>query len=207
LIPLDILSPNRDIHHYLLAMGRQATLISSDNLLEKIRTGNRQVLQGLYHDFRQDFVKWAMKYYRCDEETAGEAYQQAFVALYYNIKNGKLTELSSSIKTYLFAIGKNMLREQFKSRFVPFDLVEQQIESEAIDTTLITKFEQSDMKELVRGLLLRIGEPCKTVLQLFYFQDYAMEAIANEMGYKTEQIAAKRKFICLQQLRTMMSHN
>ena len=87
------------------------------------------------------------------------------------------------------------------------DTMEMQIEDTAIDTSLITKYEESDMKELVRGLLSRIGEPCKTVLQLFYFQDYSMDSIATEMGYKSEQIAAKRKFICLQQLRTMMSNN
>ena len=53
-------------------------------------------------------------------------------------------------------------------------------------------------------LLQKIGEPCKTVLDLFYLQGYALDAIAVEMEYKNEQVVAKRKFICLQQMRNLL---
>ena len=188
-------------------MSTEKLVGSSQNLVEEIKSGDRNLLQGLYHDLRPEFIRWANRYFQCNEDVAGEAYQRAFIILYYNIRDGKLTELSSSIKTYLFAIGKNVLREQFKSKFFSMDHLDSRIEVDTIDVSIMEKYEQSDMKELVRGLLLRIGEPCKTVLELFYFRDFSMEAIATELGYKTEQIAAKRKFICLQQVRTLMSDN
>ena len=131
-------------------------------------------------------------------------YQKTFIALYYNIKEEKLTELKSSIKTYLFAIGKNLLREQFKagSKFV--DIMEVSHESDKIDNSIMDKYDQSNLKDVVNELLYKIGEPCKTVLELYYFHQYSMDSIAVELNYKTEQIAAKRKFICLKQLKTMV---
>lgn len=173
-------------------------------LLEEIRQGDRELLRRLYDDYREPFGRWAQKYYQCDEEVVGEAYQKAFIAFYYNVRDGKLVELSSTIKTYLFAIGKNMMREQMKSRTVAMDIVEERTALDEVDTSIMDQYEHHHAQSTVQNLLARIGEPCKTVLELFYFRGFSTESIASEMGYKTDQIAAKRKFICLKQLRTMM---
>ncbi|MDH3244560.1 MAG: sigma-70 family RNA polymerase sigma factor, partial [Saprospiraceae bacterium] len=143
--------------------------------------------------------------YNLDKIKAVEIYQEAFTALYYNVREGKLVRLTSSLKTYLFAIGKNILRDHFKreKRF-RHGSDEWQV-AEQLDHSIMEKYEQSDMKELVDIALKKIGEPCKTVLKLFYFRHFSMDAIAKELNYKTEQIAAKRKHICLKQMRTLVS--
>ena len=173
-------------------------------LLHEIRIGTKDVLKKLYDDYREMFGKWAKNHYGCSEEEAGEAYQRAFITLYYNVKNGKLTELKSSIKTYLFAVGKNVLREQFKDKHAKMLPLEEEIYQQQIDASIMDQYEDNHTKSLVKRLLDRIGEPCKTVLDLFYFKQYSMEAIAAHQNYKTEQIAAKRKFICLKQLRALL---
>ena len=175
--------------------------------LEDIRHADDRTLQELYNQYRKEFSMWAIKHYKIDEETAGDIYQQTFIAFYYNVRDGKLTELSSSIKTYLFSIGKNLLRDHFKktARFVePSDY---NLEGSEVDNSIMDNYERTEMTEAVSVLLHQIGEPCKTVLELYYFHNYSMESIATELNYKTEQIAAKRKFICLQQIRSMMEEN
>lgn len=175
------------------------------DVLAIIRTGNRTYLRELYQKHRNEFDIWAAKHYKIDSETAGEVYQQAFITLYYNVQDGKLSELNSSVKTYLFGIGKNIMRDQFKAaqRFV--DPVEDNAGIEDVDNSVVERFEQAELKEIVRKLLNTIGQPCKTVLELYYFQQYSMDSIATELNYKSEQIAAKRKFICLKQLNKMIS--
>ena len=176
----------------------------SDDLLMTIKSGDRKFLQQLYQQYRQEFGQWAVKRYNIDEDMIGEIYQQTFIALYYNIKNEKLTTLNSSIKTYLFAIGKNQIRDHFKSGRKWSDSGEMEINTDQLDNSILDQYEQSDMKETVKLLLEKIGEPCKTVLELFYFKQYSMDSIATELDYKSEQIAAKRKFICLKQLRSLL---
>ena len=178
--------------------------ISKNPGIEDIKNASERELKELYNTYRKEFGMWAMKHYNIEEDLAGEIYQKTFIAFYYNIKDGKLTELNSSIKTYLFAIGKNQLRDHFKSTAKFVEPKEYEIAPEEVDNSIMDHYERSEMTELIGNLLDQIGEPCKTVLELYYFRNYSMESIANAMDYKTEQIASKRKFICLQQIRTML---
>ncbi|MCB0851511.1 MAG: sigma-70 family RNA polymerase sigma factor [Bacteroidetes bacterium] len=173
-------------------------------LLQELKSGNQKLLQKLYETHREAFGRWAMKQYKCSDDLAGEAYQKAFIAFYYNVREGKLTELNSSVKTYLFAIGKNVIRDQFKLKQNQTEELDEKIAGSQPDFTIMEKYDNSHAKELVRNLLTQIGEPCKTVLELFYLKQYALESIAEEMGYKSESVVAKRKFICLQQLRKLL---
>ena len=176
----------------------------SHDVLNIIKSGDRKFLQQLYQQYRQEFGLWAVKRYSIDEDAIGEVYQRTFIALYYNIKNEKLTVLNSSIKTYLFAIGKNLIYDHFKFSKRSAEPDGLMVNVEEVDNSILDQYEQSDMKETVKQLLEKIGEPCKTVLELFYFKHYSMDSIAVEMDYKSEQIAAKRKFICLKQLRALL---
>lgn len=175
-----------------------------ERILQQIRAGDRRFLQSLYQKYRDEFLLWASKNYQCDNDQAAEVYQQCFITLYYNVKEGKLKALRSSLKTYLFAIGKNLLRDQFKVARRRQQILEISVDTSGIDNSILDKYERSNMKEVVRKLLQQIGEPCKTVLELFYFREFALDAIARHMQYKSQQIAAKRKFICLRQMRTLM---
>jgi RNA polymerase sigma-70 factor (ECF subfamily) len=171
--------------------------------LEDIRSANQTQLHTLYTSFRGEFGQWITRYYNTDEEMAGEIYQQAFIAFYYNIRDGKVSTLSSSLKTYLFAIGKNIAREQFRinARFIP---EEDNINLDEWDTSMEDSLEVTERQMALDHVLKKMGDPCQTVLRLYYFDDYSMAAIAEAMKYKTEQIAAKRKFICLQQIRKLL---
>ena len=185
-------------------MSIETDLSSNAHLLAKIAGGDRVLLRQLYEEFRSEFEIWITRNYKCDHDMIADIYQQAFTTLYYNIKEGRLTELTSSIKTYLFAIGKNLLRDHYKVSSRRKEIMQVAIDTNNIDNNILEHYERSEMKETVRNLLNIIGEPCKTVLELFYLKGFAMDAIAAEMNYKTEQVAAKRKFICLKQMRELL---
>ena len=185
-------------------MSIETDLGSNAHLLEKIGGGDRVLLRQLYEEFRSEFGHWITRNYKCDDDMIADIYQQAFTTLYYNIKEGRLTELTSSIKTYLFAIGKNLVRDHYKISSRRKEIMEVAVDTTDIDNNILEHYEQSEMKQTVRSLLNTIGEPCKTVLELFYLKGFAMDAIAAEMNYKTEQVAAKRKFICLKQMRELL---
>jgi RNA polymerase sigma-70 factor (ECF subfamily) len=182
-----------------------SNLTADHDAISSIKSGNRVFLKHLYEKHRSEFVTWLKKTYGVDLDLATEIYQRAFTALYYNVREGKLVVLTSSIKTYLFAIGRNQLRDRYKSEKKyqeSIDGFEEVLES---DDSIMNKYEQNELKEKITALLERIGEPCNTVLQLYYFQHFAMDAIAQRMNYKTEQIAAKRKFLCLKQIRDIIN--
>ena len=53
---------------------------------------------------------------------------------------------------------------------------------------------------LIRKYVKQMKEPCATVLGLFYFKDYSMQQIAQQMNYKNSDVAKTRKNKCMSQL-------
>ncbi len=186
-------------------MRLESTQPSTDQLLHQIRKGDRLFLRQLYEENRSAFGVWVTKNYQCDEDMIADIYQQAFTTLYYNVKEGRLVTLTSSIRTYLFAIGKNLIRDHIKITARRQEILEVAVEMNDVDNSIIDRYQQSAVKTTVSMLLNRIGEPCKSVLELFYIKGYALDAIAVEMNYSNENVVAKRKFICLKQMRELLA--
>jgi len=185
-------------------------LEKKDNqILEAIKKGDPKVLEKLYDDNRQPFLVWASQSYQCESEDAVEIYQKAYTILYLNVRNEKLTSLTSTIKTYLFSIGKNLFREKFRdkhNRLVNLDDVSNtNVIDNHLDTNVFDNYQEEHQKELVRQLLNEIGNPCKKLLELMFIQGYSAEAVVHEMGYSDERVVRKRKSLCLKKLREMVA--
>ena len=90
----------------------EATYNRNDtDLLQKLKNGDTGALDRFYIAHRMEFVKWADKTYGLGSSEAIDIYQDSFIILYENIMNGKLINLESSLKTYMFAVGKNLNRK------------------------------------------------------------------------------------------------
>jgi len=172
--------------------------------LQKIKEGNEAFLNKLYTKNRQAFISWLRRHYNCTEEDAEEAYQRAFSILYFNVKEDKVTELTSSVETYLYGIGKNVIKRIFSSNSRENVSLDQVVEHQTDELNYYEKEDQNHQKEMVKTMLDKIGDPCKSVLLMYYFKRYTMESIAQHMGYKTESVAKKKKFLCLQKLKEMV---
>lgn len=185
-------------------------LEKNDNqLLEAIKRGDQRVLEQLYDQNRQPFLVWASQYYQCDNEDAIEIYQKAYTILYLNVRNEKLTQLTSSVKTYLFSIGKNLFREKFRDKHNKVVNIDDVVNSDAVnnfmDTNILDEYNDSHQKQAVRQLLNEIGEPCKKLLELMFIDGYSAEAVVSEMGYSDERVVRKRKSLCLKKMREMVA--
>lgn len=180
-------------------------------IIASFKNEDRRVIEQLYGQFRPKFMNWLKGTYRIGkQEDAGEIYQRCFTVLYVNAKRGKLDEISSSVETYLFGIAKFQVlewqREQqtFSENVNENEISEKEMrhfqgifQSAQIDDSLVRR---------IQSALAELGEPCKQILQLFYWKGYSMEAIARETGYKNESVAKKKKYGCLQKLKQIMKN-
>jgi RNA polymerase sigma-70 factor (ECF subfamily) len=183
---------------------KKRTRTEEQALLADIRMGNEQVLEALYREFRGPFLRWAMHRHALEEEEICEAYQKAFTAFYFNVKDGKLTELTSSLQTYVFGIGKRVLYEFFKVRGKEWERLENVSQVEQLDLGYLQGEERSHLAAVVDGLLDQIDTTCREVLHLYYFQNFSMDSIANHLSYKNAAVAKKKKYSCLQKLKQLL---
>lgn len=181
------------------------TQTENEQLLAQIKRGDPRVLEQLYKKYRPMFITWAESNFDCDEDDAVDIFQRSFTFLYYNIKDDKLTTLTSSLKTYLFSIGRNLFRAKFRDKHSSLLSIEGNMEvDEKMDSNILDDYNHAHEKELVRKLLNKIGDPCKTLLELIYIHNYAVESIVEEMDYSDERVVRKRKCLCLKRLREMI---
>lgn len=174
-------------------------------LLERIKKGEESCIKELYHEYRTDFLKWSKYQYNLDLDTAIDVFQDCMIILYSNVVNGKLTELSSSIKTYIYSIAKNqILKRMNKNDRLRF-------QDQSMDTSDVSatdgQLELSERQVFIKEIMESIGEPCKSILKLFYFKRYSMEAIAQTLKYKNENVVKSQKLRCINELKDKVSKN
>jgi len=66
-------------------------------------------MEKLYVQYRKEFVGWSMKKYGIPKDEALDHYQDTMTIFFEKVISGSLEEVQSSIKTYVFGIGKNRM--------------------------------------------------------------------------------------------------
>lgn len=185
--------------------------MDNSQIIASFKNEDRRVIEKLYGDLRPKFMNWLKGKYRIGkEEELGEIYQRCFTILYVNAKKGKLDTIDSSVETYFYGIAKFQVLEwqREKPLFQELNNEDELLQKEI--SQFQTIFESAELDDsLVRKVqcaLKVLGDPCKKILQLFYWNGYSMEAIARETGYKNESVAKKKKYGCLQKLKEIMKN-
>lgn len=173
-------------------------------IIRNIKNGDQDQLAIVYKSYKSEFIAWICSRFQCTRDEARDLYQVAIMILHENIINDKLQQLKSSLKTYLFAIGKNKFLEfkKAESKFIN-TLDPAEIEVETIATW---EREEHEFKlEQVESGLEMLGDPCKTILELFYYHGMSMDDIAEHLAYKNRDTTKNLKYKCLNRLRKIFN--
>ena len=183
---------------------RDKANMTDDELVHLVRSGDVAGLSFVYEKHRKEFLSWIRKFSGCSLEDAQEYYQATTIILYENIISSKITALQSSLKTYLFGIGKNLTYQHHrKQKRLERAKAEYMIEAEVAGDTNQSLQTEHDL-QLVSRCLALIGEPCRQLLDCFYFSKKSMEEISSSMGYKNPETAKNQKYKCMERLRRLV---
>jgi RNA polymerase sigma factor (sigma-70 family) len=179
--------------------------MSEDQIIEQIRQGGQAELGRVYELYRDEFIHWATREYQCSSDDSKDIYQVAILIFYDNVKSGKLERLLSSIKTYLFGIGKNVVRENMRKAKRNTSINQQ----EWLKESLIDEPESPVGEEVfnnTRKALEKLGPPCQKLIELFYYEKKSMEDISAMLNYKNAETAKNQKCKCMARLRKLFDH-
>jgi RNA polymerase sigma-70 factor (ECF subfamily) len=177
--------------------------MTDSEVLEAIRNGNQRQLGRVYELYREEFLRWVLREYTTDPDDGKDIYQVSILALAENIRSGRLAQLTSSLKTYLFAIGKNLALDMArkKKNFIGLDAYEQ---LRTIAGEGDSSADDEAMLEAVRHAMERLGQPCRQLIESYYYGRRSMEEIAQEMLYKNPETAKNQKCKCMARLRGLV---
>lgn len=173
-------------------------------LVRLVRSGDGAGLSIVYEKYRKEFLSWIRKFSGCPTDEAQEYYQAAILILYENIMSGKVSDLQSTLKTYLFGIGKNLTYQHHrKNQRLERVRAEYMVEVELLQESRQAQETEMDLR-LISKCLAIIGEPCRQLLDYFYFLRKSMDEISSAMGYKNPETAKNQKYKCMERLRKMV---
>lgn len=167
--------------------------------IQFIREDENKALTQIYSLYRNECLQWLKQHYALNEEDCAEVFQLAVIILYDNVMTKKLTTLSSQLKSYLFAIAKNQALKigQKKQNMTNID-----IHDNVIGYVMEDNDHGVTETQLIKAnLSLEIlGDPCKSLLQLYYYKNMGMEDITELLGYKNADTTKNQKYKCLKRL-------
>ncbi len=169
-------------------------------LIELLKNSDEKAIRVFYDDNKNGFILFFNRYH-LNKDDVLDIYQDAIVALIENAKKGKIDDLKCSLSTYLFGIGKFMIYRKMKneSKNCTIDLENIEIEYEDYNEDAIN----------IQTILLqkgfeKLGEQCRKVLKLFYYEEKKLDEILITLGYTNKDVLKSQKSRCLKQLKDLI---
>lgn len=168
----------------------------NNNIIEKIKAGDNKTLSLIY-DLHYPPVEKMILNNNGNSDDAKDVFQETLIVLLRKINSDDFV-LTSSLKTYIYSISKNIwlkkLRDWKSYLVLSGNLDESLAENE------VNSEEQSD-KYIIKKWLLMISEHCRNLIRKMFFENSSLEKIMIFFGYKNMHVTANQKYKCLEQVR------
>ena len=178
--------------------------LSDNEKIEAIYRRDELLIGRIYSLYRDEFINFLRKMIKNDDDYLQDIYSEAFCKLCDKIYSKTLnaSTLTSSLKTYLFGIGKFMMLEhRRKLRSGAMVILAEIPDLEDDDSDLMIENEK-----IVATALDQLGEPCHSLLVKKYWEGMSGEEIAVELNYKNADSVKTQRYRCMDKLRVQLSN-
>jgi len=170
-----------------------------------LKSKDQLALKQLYRQYRIPFITFG-KRYGLDDDDLADIYQEIFLILRDQALTARLDTVKSSLKTYMYGIGKFKILDLLKAKkqHIPFDNIQhreaEKVEEIAASLDLNLTHEESLLQKHFKNL----GEKCRQVLTMFYYRGLNNKEIAEQAGYESDNVVKSQKSRCLKQLKELI---
>jgi len=173
---------------------------SDEAILEGLRLRSDYIVNFTYKEFFP-LIKFLVIDNGGSGEDAEDIFQDGIIILYSKISLNQLT-LTSSFKTYMYSVCRNLWLQKLNKRKAIFDKLTDVEEFIDLPKDFLQEVsnEQIEMHRIIQIHFLSLPEDCQKVLKLF-IKNIPLREIAGIMGFKTENYAKTRKYLCKQDLK------
>ncbi|MBI4429909.1 MAG: sigma-70 family RNA polymerase sigma factor [Ignavibacteriales bacterium] len=177
-------------------------LYSDDRILELIRNGNEDGLVKLYQQNRKMVSSYVAKNSGTPDD-AEDMLQEALIILWERVRSGRY-EQTAKLSTFIYATVKNLWsRKLARTRRESSGEIDGDNYGDG-ERSLLDRLIDRERVELVKNCMEKLGEQCRKLLLLYYWEELSMEQIASEMGFANADTVKSKKYQCKKQLEKFM---
>lgn len=169
-------------------------LTGDARVLDLIRKGDEEALLALYESNRKPVTGFIMRNSGTTED-ANDVLQEALVILWERIRSGRF-EYKAQLSTFIFGTAKNLWSQRLrqKKHFSSAEIDPEAHEDES--PSMLESLIETEQAKMVRDALETIGEQCRKLLLLFYWEEQSMEEIASRLGFANADTVKAKKYQC-----------
>lgn len=168
-------------------------------LVDLIRKGDEEALAILFEENRRPIYSYVIRNSGTVDD-AEDMLQESLVILWERVRSGRY-EYAAKLSTFIFATVKNLWSRRLakRRREYPTEL-DPEVHSDGNPSALESIIDSENV-ELVRKALRKIGEQCRKLLTLYYWEELSMEEIAASLGFANAATAKAKKYQCKEALK------
>jgi RNA polymerase sigma factor (sigma-70 family) len=175
---------------------------SDEELIRSIRS-EKQIdlpVKFIYHQYFGVLGNYIQQNHG-NEQDSEDIFQETVLSFIELVRMDKFRG-ESSVKTFLYAVNRNIWLNELKKRgrkerhHAIFG--EQQQEKTVHD--IETHISKREARAQVMTLIEELGEVCRKILVLFYYEGRSMKEILKELNYLNEQVVRNKKTKCMKSL-------
>lgn len=134
-----------------------------------------------------------------DDSILDEVVQESSIALAIKLQSPSFT-LTAKLSTMMYSIARNQFLKQIKKRGLKAEVEPNELT--AIEESKDEILEYESRMEKVESAFGELGEKCRKILRMFYFEKKRMEQIASDLNYANAQTVKNLKGRCFKELKT-----
>lgn len=170
----------------------------NEGLIQGILSGDPSIFDDLYEIEFPKVVRLITKN-SGTLDSAKDVFQDSLVILMEKVYRKEL-DLTCSVGTYLYSICRNLWLEQLRKDQKNISFIDP-YSSLVADITSFDEEPAPDVFESVNKALSTLGEPCRQLLECFYYENLSWVEIASSLGYSNAASARNQKYKCLERIR------
>jgi RNA polymerase sigma factor (sigma-70 family) len=141
-----------------------------------------------------------------NQQDADDIFQETIVTFIDVVKKNKF-RMEAGIKTFLVAIARNIWYKELKKK-ERAGYREKLYEKDRGDEMDVThEIGDREVKRELRELLNKLGDSCRKILILVYYENLPMKEIVQHLHYENEQVVRNKKYKCLKELIELVKAN
>ena len=177
-------------------------------IVAAIRSGNKMELsiKAIYRDHFESLC-WYVMNNSGSRQDAEDIFQEVVVDFIDLVQKDKFRG-ESTIKTFLYSLNRHIWLNELKRRVRALAREEKYEKGQEKTEMDVSHFITGrEAKTQVVQLIEQLGETCKKILLMFYYENLSIKEILENLNYENEQVVRNKKYKCLKQLEQMINEN
>ena len=173
-------------------------LNNDSKLLDAIRNGDEGALVELFRQNRRPITSLVTRN-QGSEDDAEDVLQEAMVVLWERVRSGSF-EYQAKLSTFIYATAKNIWSRRLARHRREISATPETFDAAADDATPLEELEENERIIAVQKAMEQMGNPCRDLLLLFYWEERSMEEIAMKLGFANADTVKSKKYQCKKSL-------